>query len=57
MDIALGVAGAFVGGCLFNHYFGVNGITGLNIYSLAVAATGAAAVLLIYHLVSRRKNI
>lgn len=52
LDIVLGVVGAVVGGWLFNT-FGASGVTGLNIYSLAVAVVGAVVVLLVYHAVRR----
>ena len=53
LDIVLGIVGAFVGGWLFS-FFGANGVTGLNIYSMVVAVVGAIVVLLIYHAVVRR---
>jgi len=52
MDIVLGVVGAFVGGFLF-HLFGHTGVTGINLYSIFVAALGAIAVLVIYHAIAR----
>jgi len=52
LDIILGIVGAVVGGWLFRT-FGGSGVTGLNIYSLAVAVVGAIAVLLVYHAVRR----
>ena len=48
MDIILGIVGAVVGGWLF-HAFGMPGVTGLNVYSVVVAVTGAAALLILYH--------
>ena len=56
MDIVLGVVGAVVGGFLFN-MFGASGVTGLNIYSLVVAVIGAIVVLVVYHMVFRRRAI
>ncbi|HYF22997.1 MAG TPA: GlsB/YeaQ/YmgE family stress response membrane protein, partial [Caulobacteraceae bacterium] len=53
-DLVLGVIGAFVGGFLFSR-FGEAGVSGLNLYSLLVATVGAVVVLLIYHLVARRR--
>jgi uncharacterized membrane protein YeaQ/YmgE (transglycosylase-associated protein family) len=53
MDIVLGVVGAVVGGWLF-HTFGMPGVTGLNLYSLAVAVIGAAVFLIVYHALIRR---
>jgi uncharacterized membrane protein YeaQ/YmgE (transglycosylase-associated protein family) len=54
LDIVLGVIGAVVGGFLFN-MFGAVGVTGLNLYSLAVAVVGAIVVLVIYHTVFQRR--
>ncbi|MHB8478344.1 MAG: GlsB/YeaQ/YmgE family stress response membrane protein [Steroidobacteraceae bacterium] len=54
LDIILGVVGAFVGGWLFST-FGMAGVTGLNIYSMVVAAIGAIVVLVIYHALVRRR--
>ena len=54
LDIILGIVGAFVGGWLFNT-FGMAGVTGLNIYSMVVAAIGAIVVLVIYHALVRRR--
>jgi uncharacterized membrane protein YeaQ/YmgE (transglycosylase-associated protein family) len=42
-----------VGGWLF-HTLGMPGVTGLNIYSLAVAVIGAAVFLIVYHALIRR---
>ena len=52
LDIVLGVVGAVVGGWLFG-LFGGSGVTGLNLYSLAVAVVGAIAVLVLYHAIRR----
>jgi uncharacterized membrane protein YeaQ/YmgE (transglycosylase-associated protein family) len=54
MDIVLGVVGAFVGGYLFQ-LFGHAGVTGINLYSIFVAAVGAIVVLFIYHAIFRRR--
>jgi uncharacterized membrane protein YeaQ/YmgE (transglycosylase-associated protein family) len=54
LDIVLGIVGAVVGGWVFR-FFGMSGVTGLNIYSLIVAVVGAVVFLLIYHLLFRRK--
>ena len=56
VDIILGVVGAVVGGFLFN-MFGASGVTGLNFYSLIVAVIGAVVVLVLYHMVFRRRAI
>lgn len=52
LDIVLGVVGAIVGGWLFS-MFGASGVTGLNLYSLAVAIVGAIVVLVLYHAIRR----
>jgi uncharacterized membrane protein YeaQ/YmgE (transglycosylase-associated protein family) len=52
LDIILGIVGAIVGGWVFS-MFGANGVTGLNIYSLAVAVVGAIVVLVVYHAIRR----
>jgi uncharacterized membrane protein YeaQ/YmgE (transglycosylase-associated protein family) len=57
VDILLGIVGAFVGGFVFTHFFGANGVTGFNLYSMFVAVIGAVIVLLLYHLIFRRRAI
>jgi uncharacterized membrane protein YeaQ/YmgE (transglycosylase-associated protein family) len=52
VDIILGIVGAVVGGWLFSA-FGAAGVTGLNLYSILVAAVGAVLVLVIYHAIRR----
>jgi uncharacterized membrane protein YeaQ/YmgE (transglycosylase-associated protein family) len=56
MDIVLGVVGAFVGGFLFQQ-FGHSGVSGINLYSIFVAAVGAIIVLVLYHAVVRRRAL
>ena len=56
LDIILGVVGAVVGGFLFNQ-FGHSGATGINLYSILVAFIGSVVVLLIYHMVFRRRAL
>ena len=46
MDIIVGIAGAFIGGFVFN-LFGAAGTTGFNFYSLFVAVVGAIVLLFI----------
>jgi uncharacterized membrane protein YeaQ/YmgE (transglycosylase-associated protein family) len=55
LDIVLGIVGAVVGGWLFRT-FGMSGVTGFNLYSLAVAVVGAIVFLVIYHLLFSRKS-
>jgi uncharacterized membrane protein YeaQ/YmgE (transglycosylase-associated protein family) len=53
LDILLGIIGAIVGGFLFR-FFGMAGVTGLNIYSILVSVIGAVVLLFIYHAFIRR---
>ncbi len=55
LDIILGIVGAVVGGWLFS-MFGAHGVTGINLYSILVAAIGAILVLVIYHALFRRRG-
>jgi uncharacterized membrane protein YeaQ/YmgE (transglycosylase-associated protein family) len=55
LDILLGVVGAFAGGWLFS-IFGAPGVSGLNIYSLFVAVIGSVVLLVLYHVVIRRRS-
>jgi uncharacterized membrane protein YeaQ/YmgE (transglycosylase-associated protein family) len=55
LDLVLGVIGAFVGGFLFTR-FGAAGVSGLNLYSIAVATVGAVVVLFVYHLLAGRRG-
>jgi uncharacterized membrane protein YeaQ/YmgE (transglycosylase-associated protein family) len=52
LDIILGIVGAIVGGWLFS-MFGASGVSGLNLYSFAVAVVGAIVVLVVYHAIRR----
>ena len=51
-DILLGIVGAFIGGWIFNT-FGSTGVTGLNLWSIMVAAVGGIALLLVFHAIRR----
>lgn len=53
MDIVLGVVGAVVGGFLMS-LFGVEGVSGLNIYSLIVATMGAVVTIWIGRVLTAR---
>jgi uncharacterized membrane protein YeaQ/YmgE (transglycosylase-associated protein family) len=55
LDIILGIVGAFVGGFVFTQ-FGAMGVTGFNLYSMFVAIVGAVIILVLYHLVVRRRT-
>lgn len=44
LDILVGIAGALLGGLLFN-LFGAHGVTGFNLWSLLVAVVGAVLLL------------
>ncbi|MGE5365804.1 MAG: GlsB/YeaQ/YmgE family stress response membrane protein [Betaproteobacteria bacterium] len=54
LDIALGIVGAIVGGVLFSA-LGMQGVTGLNLWSMIVAVVGAVVVLFGYHAVAGRR--
>jgi uncharacterized membrane protein YeaQ/YmgE (transglycosylase-associated protein family) len=54
LDILLGIVGAVLGGWLFNT-FGMHGVTGLNVYSVAVAVIGATVFLVAYHTLTTRR--
>ena len=56
MDIVLGIVGAVVGGYIFT-FFGAQGITGVNIYSVIVAVIGAVVVLWVYHAITGRRAL
>jgi uncharacterized membrane protein YeaQ/YmgE (transglycosylase-associated protein family) len=51
ITILIGIAGAFVGGLVFN-LFGGAGVTGFNIWSILVATIGAVILLAIYRAVA-----
>ena len=54
LDIALGIVGAIV--FLFS-FFGKEGVTGLNLYSMLVAVAGSVVVLLLYNLLTGRRSV
>lgn len=47
-NLVLGIVGAIVGGIIAN-FFGLGGVSGVNIYSILVASAGAVVVLWIYN--------
>ncbi len=51
-DIILGIVGSFVGGFVMNQ-FGQSGVTGFNLYSLAVSVIGAAVLIFLGRLFRR----
>jgi len=53
-NIVVGIIGAFIGGYIMD-FFGAEGVTGFNFYSLFVAIVGAVVLLFIVGLFSRRK--
>ena len=53
LDIILGIIGGVVGGWLMS-FFGLAGVSGINLYSIVVAVVGAIVVLFVYHAVVRR---
>lgn len=52
LNIVIGVVGAVVGGMLFN-MLGASGVTGFNLYSLAVAVVGAVVAIWVVGLLRR----
>ena len=52
IDICLGIAGALLGGWIFN-FTGHRGVTGLNLYSIVVSVIGAVLILVVYHTIER----
>jgi uncharacterized membrane protein YeaQ/YmgE (transglycosylase-associated protein family) len=54
LDIALGIVGAIVGGVLFSAV-GMQGVTGLNIWSMIIAVIGSVVVLWGYHALMGRR--
>ncbi len=54
-DMIIGIAGAVIGGWLFN-MFGHPGATGINIVSIIVAFIGAVILLLILRLIGRMRG-
>jgi uncharacterized membrane protein YeaQ/YmgE (transglycosylase-associated protein family) len=53
MDIVLGIVGAVVGGFVFN-LFGLGGVSGFDLYSIAVATIGAIILIGIGRMISPR---
>jgi len=51
LDIVLGIVGGIAGGWVFS-FFGAEGVTGFNLYSMIVAVIGAIIVLVVYHAVA-----
>jgi uncharacterized membrane protein YeaQ/YmgE (transglycosylase-associated protein family) len=52
LDILLGVVGAVVGGWLAG-FLGWGGVSGVNLYSIAIAVGGAVVVLVAYHAIRK----
>jgi uncharacterized membrane protein YeaQ/YmgE (transglycosylase-associated protein family) len=55
MDIVLGIVGALVGGFIANNLFGIAGVTGFDLRSVLVSVLGAIVVLVLFHMVVRRR--
>jgi uncharacterized membrane protein YeaQ/YmgE (transglycosylase-associated protein family) len=53
-NIVAGIVGAFIGGTIMD-FFGAEGVTGFNLYSLLVAILGAAVFLWFLGLFGRKK--
>ena len=52
LDVLLGIVGAIIGGWAAT-FFGVAGVSALNLYSIIVAVAGAVVFLLVYHAIRR----
>jgi uncharacterized membrane protein YeaQ/YmgE (transglycosylase-associated protein family) len=52
LDIVLGIVGAIAGGWLAG-FFGLAGVSGVNLYSLLIATVGSIVVLVVYHAIRR----
>jgi len=55
VDVALGIAGAVVGGFLASALLG-RGVTGLNLSSVIISVIGAIIVLWVYHAIRGRTS-
>lgn len=51
MNVVVGIVGAFLGGFLFS-FFGAEGVSGFNFYSLLVAVAGSVVLLWLYRLMT-----
>ena len=54
-NVCIGIAGAFIGGFIFNMATGV-GFTGFNVWSLVVARVGAVILLLIINAFQKTRH-
>jgi len=55
-NIVAGIIGGFIGGFVMN-FFGVDGITGFNLYSLLVALLGAVIALWAWNMFTGRRTV
>ncbi|HRN90502.1 MAG TPA: GlsB/YeaQ/YmgE family stress response membrane protein [Candidatus Saccharibacteria bacterium] len=55
-NIIVGIIGGLVGGFILN-LFGVDGVTGFNLWSLLVALLGAVIALWIWKMISGKKTV
>ena len=53
MDIILGIVGAVVGGWIMR-FIGLSGVSGVNLYSVAVSVMGSMVVLWVFHKINHR---
>ncbi len=56
-DIILGIVGALLGGWLASNFFGLGGVTGINVESIIIAFVGAVIILFAVRLVSGRRAV
>ena len=53
-NIVVGILGALIGGFVLN-LFGIDGVTGFNLWSILVSVLGAVILLVIINLIAGRK--
>jgi uncharacterized membrane protein YeaQ/YmgE (transglycosylase-associated protein family) len=56
-DIILGIVGALLGGFLAANFFGLGGVTGINVESIITAFVGAVIIIFAARLVSGRRAV
>jgi uncharacterized membrane protein YeaQ/YmgE (transglycosylase-associated protein family) len=56
-DIILGILGALLGGWLASNFFGLGGVSGINVESIIIAFVGAVIILFGVRLVSGRRAV
>lgn len=57
ITILLGIGGALVGGFISHHLLGYQDFTGFNLWSFVIAVCGAILLLLVYGLLTGRRQV